>query len=408
MKALVSLALLFASCTILPAADWQAWRGPTGQGFCEEINVPLTWSDTENIRWKIPLEVQGNSTPILSGGKIFLTQANEGGTLRELLCLSRSNGKELWRKSVTYEDKERNWSAKWYCNASPATDGERVVVGFASAGLFCYDLNGKELWKRTDLGEWEHVYGNGASPVIYGDLVIQWCGPNEKKGRNWLLAVDKRTGKTVWESDQKGGSWGTPLIVPVAGKDQLILGVPNQLKGFDPLSGKELWSCDGLTKLVYTSALFGNGVAVSMSGYGGSALAVKLGGAGDITADRLWHHPKNTQRVGSGMIIGDHVYMVEESGIPHCYDLKTGEEVWQIEKRPSGTGTWGSMLHVDGRLLVMLKNGDTLVLRASPKYELLGTNRLGKGESTNSTPVVSDGEIFLRTFKHLYCIGKPR
>jgi outer membrane protein assembly factor BamB len=400
--------LLLTTLSPLSAADWRAWRGPTGQGFCEEKDLPLTWSDTENVKWKIPLAVQGNSTPIVCAGKIFMTEANEGGTVRGLVCMDRADGKLLWRKDVDYPEKERNWNTKWYANASPVTDGERVVACLASAGLFCYDMDGKELWKRTDLGKWEHVYGNGSSPVLYENLCIQWCGPNEGKGRNWLLAVDKKTGETVWEYESKGGSWGTPLITKVDGQDQLILGVPNQLKGFDPKTGAELWTCGGLTNLVYTSALFGSGVAVSMSGYGGAALGVKLGGSGDITSSRLWHHPRNTQRVGSGMIIGDHVYMVEESGIPHCYELETGEEVWKVEKRPGGNGTWGSMIHSDGRLYVLMRNCETLVFAASPKYEVLATNALGKGESTNSSLVVSDGEIFIRTFKNLYCIAKPK
>lgn len=386
-------------------AEWPGWRGPTGQGFCEE-RIPHTWNGKEgtNIKWKIPLDLPGNSTPVIWGDKIFLTQANKGGTIRSTLCFSRLDGKKLWQHDVPYEQKERNWNENWYCNASPSVDGERVVVSYASAGMFCYDLDGKPLWNRSDLGHWEHEYGNSSSPVIYQDTVILWCGPN-KNGRNFLLAVDKKTGKTVWERDEKGGSWGTPLITKIEGKDQLLLGMPKKLKGFDPATGDELWYCDGLTDLVYTSALFGNGVAVSMSGYTGAAIGVKLGGTGDITANRLWQHPKNIQRVGSGMIIGDHVYMVEENTIPHCYELTTGKEVWEVANRPGGT-TWGSMLHAQGKLFIPLRNGDTLVLAANPKYEVLGVNSLGGGQQTNSSLAVSHGEIYFRTFSHLWCIGE--
>lgn len=401
------LALLFVGPIAVQAADWPAWRGPTGQGFCEERNVLLNWSDTENVKWKVPLEHQGNSTPVVWGEKIFLTQANKDGHTRSLLCLDRTNGQLLWQKNVAYPEKERNWNANWYCNASPVTDGERVVVCFGSAGLYCYDFEGKELWKRTDLGKWEHQFGNGSSPVLYGDLAIQWCGPNQKQGRNFLLAVNKDTGKTVWEHEEKKGSWGTPLIIKADGRDQLLLSTTPHLIGLDPKTGEELWRCEGLNKYVYTSPLFGNGVAVAMSGYNGAALAVKLGGSGDITQDRLWHHPKNIQRVGSGMVIGETIFMIEETGIPHAYDLKTGEEVWKVTKRPSGGRTWGSMVHADGRLYVLMRNGSTQVFAASPKYELLATNTL-KGESTNSSLVISNGDIFIRTFKHLWCIGKTK
>lgn len=417
MKRIAALLAVTIAVSLARADNWPAWRGPTGQGFCLEKNVPVKWSEKENVKWKVPLEHQGNSTPVVWGDRIFLTQANKGGTERSLLCFARADGKLLWQKTVEYPEKERNWNESWYCNASPAVDAERVVVSFASAGMYCYDHKGNELWKRTDLGKWDHAFGSGASPVLYQDLAILWCGPNETgKGRNFLLAVDKKTGKTVWEENQSYGSWSTPLIVNVNGQDQMILGygpenksAPDEktsfLRGFDPKTGKELWKCQGLNSYVYTSALYGNGVAVAMSGYGGSALAVKLGGMGDITKDRLWKHPKNTQRVGSGMIVGGHVYMIDENGVPHCYALQTGEDLWKDEKRP-GTGvTWGSMVHAEGRLYVLMRNGETVVLAASPKYEVLAVNALSKGESSNSSLAISNGDIFIRTFKHLWCIG---
>ncbi|MBN9521462.1 PQQ-binding-like beta-propeller repeat protein [bacterium] len=178
-----ALAVLTAACSAL-AADWPAWRGPTGQGLSDEKAVPLTWSAKDNVKWKVPLAHPGNSTPVVWKDRIFLTQGNKGGTERSLLCLSRADGRVRWQKDVAYPEKERNWNENWYANASPATDGERVVVSFASAGMYCYDLDGKELWKRTDLGKWDHSFGSGASPVLYGDLAILWCGPNEKEGRN--------------------------------------------------------------------------------------------------------------------------------------------------------------------------------------------------------------------------------
>jgi outer membrane protein assembly factor BamB len=409
MKRITLLVLVLSTAAAL-ADNWPAWRGPTGQGYCAEKGLPLTWSETENVRWKVPLEYQGNSTPVVWGDKIFLTQANKGGTIRGLVCLARADGKQLWKKEIEYSEEEQNWNANWYGNASPVTDGERVVVSFGSAGMYCYDFAGKELWKRTDLGTWQHQFGNGSSPVLYRDTVILWCGPNQPKGRNFLLAVNKTTGKTVWEQDQPGGSWSTPVIVSVNGQDQMLLAVPNQttegpgkLKGFDPATGKELWSCDGLTEYNYASALYANSIAVAMSGYGKAALAVTLGGSGDITKDRLWHHPKNIQRVGSGLIYGDHVYIVEENGLPHCYELKTGKEVWNVEKRPT-TLTWGSMVRVEDKLYVLTRDADTVVFAASPKYELLATNRLSRNEESNSSLAISDGDIFIRTFKNLWCI----
>lgn len=416
---------LAMSATVL-AGNWPNWRGPDNQGHSPEANLPLTWSDKDNVKWKVPLPDQGNSTPVIWGDRIFLTQASEkkdwppkpgnGGVAsahkRSLWCLSRADGKVLWKKDVIYPELESTHPTNPFCSASPVTDGARVVVSHGSAGLFCYDFNGKELWKR-DLGKFEHIWGNASSPILYGDLCILWCGPGE---RQFLLAVHKQSGKPVWETPipggkygQKGegwlGSWCTPIIITVDDHDEMIVGVPEKLKGFDPKTGKELWSCDGLGKLVYTSPVAGNGVIVMMSGFHGPALAVRTGGKGDITnTHRLWlHKTRNPQRIGSPVVVGDHVYILNDSGEPTCYELKTGKEVWQVKERPAG-GAWGSMVHAAGRLYVTTSNGDTLVFAASPQYQLLARNRLG-GEMVRASLVPSNGEVFLRTYKHLWCIG---
>ena len=195
--------ILLATTSLALAADWPAWRGPTGQGHCDEKDVLLNWSDKENVKWKVPLAHQGNSTPVVWGDRLFLTHANKDGEIRSLLCFDRVTGKQLWQRDVPYGEKERNWNANWYANASPSVDGERVVVSFGSAGMHCYDVSGQELWKRTDLGKWEHAFGSGSSPVLYGDLAILWCGPNESKGRNFLFAVNKRTGETFWSTTRR-------------------------------------------------------------------------------------------------------------------------------------------------------------------------------------------------------------
>jgi outer membrane protein assembly factor BamB len=399
------LGLSLASTSTVSAENWPAWRGPTGQGHSAEKNVPWQWSSTKNVKWKVPLKDQGNSTPVIWNDTIFLTQANKGGTVRSLLCFNKTDGKLKWQVDVKHDEKEQNWNAAWYCNASPTTDGERVAVCFGSAGVYCYDFTGKELWKRTDLGSWQHAYGNSASPVIYGDTVIQWCGPNEKTGRNFLLAMNKSTGKTVWEHAEKEGSWATPVIAKIQGKDQILLGTGPKLKAFDPTTGKELWACDGLQSYVYASALVENGIAVGMSGYGKSSIAVKLGGTGDITKDRLWMHPKPAnQRVGSGVIVGEHCYIIDENGTPRCYELSTGKNLWESEDKFKSV-TWGSLVHVDGKLMILMRNGETIVLAAKPKFEILATNSLDKGTQTNSSIAISSGEIFIRTFTHLWCIS---
>lgn len=427
------LGALLAVCGVAAlglGADWPGWRGPGGQGQSSETKLPTKWSTTENVKWKVPLPDTGSSTPVIWGDRVFVTQASDktggwpppggGGPAlakkRSLLCFHRADGKLLWRKDVNYDEKEATHPTNPFCSASPVTDGERVVVSHGSAGMHCYDFEGKDLW-NVPLGKLEHIWGNAASPIIYNNFVILWCGPGE---RQFLLAVDKKSGKEIWKKDIPGGasglgaskswigSWSTPIVVKIDGRDQMILGVPTKLKGFDPKDGSELWSCDGLTNLVYTSPLYADGVAVAMSGFHGSALAVKVGGSGDITKDRLWHHAKsNPQRIGTGVIVGEHVYMIEENGTPHCFELKTGKEIWesQVEKRPGGS-TWSSLVHADGKLYIVNRNGDTLILSASPKYQQLGFNRLG--EHTDASIAPSNGELFIRTYKHLWCIADKK
>ena len=425
---LCAATLTLGLLTTVHAENWPNWRGPDNQGHSTEANLPLTWSDKEHVKWKIALPDQGNSTPIVWGDRIFLTQASDkkdwppkppsgapaSAHKRSLWCLNRADGKVLWQKDVIYPELESTHNTNPFCSASPVTDGERVIVSHGSAGLFCYDFHGKELWKR-DLGKFEHIWGNASSPILYGDLGILWCGPGE---RQFLLAVNKKTGETVWETPIPGGkygkkdegwlgSWCTPIIINVDAQDEVIVGISEKLKGFDPKTGKELWSCDGLGKLVYTSPVAGNGVAVAMAGYGGAAIGVRLGGKGDVTqTHRLWQHARNPQRIGSPVIVGDHLYILNDSGQPTCYELKSGKELWDVKERPAG-GAWGSMVHAAGRLYVTTNNAETLVFAASPKYELLARNRLD-GDTVRASIVPSNGELLIRGHRHLWCIGTKK
>jgi outer membrane protein assembly factor BamB len=323
MRHLPLFALLFLA-PFSRAENWPGWRGPTGQGHSAEKELPLTWSDKENVKWKAPLPDRGNASPAVWGDHVFLTQATHKGVRRGVLCVDRKTGKEKWARYIDFKGTEPTHNTNPYGSATCATDGERVIASLGSAGLLCLDFAGKELW-RKDLGEFIHIWGNASSPVLHGEHVILWCGPGE---RQFLVALNKKTGEEVWRHEEPGGhaglrkgdpwvgSWSTPVIVKVGDREELILSVPKKVKGFDPKTGKELWSCAGLTDLVYTSPVVSaDGIVVAMSGYGGSALAVRAGGSGDVTkTHRLWHHPRNPQRIGSAVIVGDHAYLVNEPG----------------------------------------------------------------------------------------------
>jgi outer membrane protein assembly factor BamB len=405
-------ALVLCCATTAFADNWPMWRGPDGQGHCAEKDLPVKWGP-ENVRWKVELPERGNSTPVVWGDRVFITQATEKSTKRAVMCFAR-DGKLLWKQETKYTEKEPTHQTNPYCSGSPATDGERVMANLGSAGTVCYDMDGNELW-RKDHGKLIHIWGNSVSPILHGDLCVLWAGPGSVQK---LLAVEKKTGKTVWEHDEPGGkagdgrpyvgSWSTPIIVRVADHEELLLGVPEKLKGFDPKTGKELWSCDGLRNnakdlLVYTSPAYADGVVAAMAGFGGASLAAKAGGSGDVTGThRLWYHPQNAQRIGSPVIVGEHVYIVDEGGTAHCLELKTGRDLWKGERIP-GT-TWSSPVSADGRLYLPTKEGNVVVLAARPKFEVLATNSLD-GETIMASPAISDGDIFIRTHKHLWCIS---
>jgi outer membrane protein assembly factor BamB len=396
------------------ADNWPAWRGPAGTGVCTERGLPVRWSPTDGIRWRTPLPDRGNSTPVVWNDRVFITQAIEKDQRRTLICFDRSNGKILWQSGVTYSERESTHATNPLCSSSPVTDGERVIAWFGSAGLFCYDMQGKQLWQR-DLGKQAHIWGYGSSPVLHQNLCILNFGPGE---RSFLIAVDKGTGKTVWQVHEPGGnfgndskdwkgSWSTPLVIRTDTREELIASLPGRVASFDPLNGKPYWTCLGLNPLVYTSPLWGDGVLVLMGGFNGSSLAVRPGGNGDVTeTHRLWQIPKTKQRIGSGVISGKHIYIVDEPGVAGCFELNSGKMVWQerLEGPSEEYTSWSSMVLGDGKLYVINQGGDTFVLQPSPAFKGIATNSLG--EMTNASLAISNGEIFVRTHQALWCIGK--
>lgn len=408
--------LVLFSCTLLHAENWPGFRGPFANGKSSEKNLPEKWSKSENILWKVKLPGPGSSSPIVWNNTVFLTQSlDKGGKERALLCLDRRTGKNLWQKSIQFVGKEPTHATNPYCSATPATDGQRIVASFGSAGLFCFDMKGVELWKK-DFGPQIHIWGNASSPVIFQDKVFFIVGPGKE---SYLVALDKATGKELWRSEEPGGSaalekgqewigsWSTPIIHNHQGKTQLLMSWPNHVKSYNPDNGNLFWKCAGLTKLVYTSPLAHENTVVAMSGFHGSALAVTVDGNNDVTTThRLWHQTgKAPQRIGSGFIHEGHLYMANAGpGTIQCMDLKTGKDRWENQRL--GSSHWGSLVYAEGKIFATDQNGDTHILAASPEFKLLGKNSLG--EHHDASPAISQGNLFIRTYQHLWCIGANR
>ena len=419
------ICLAFASLDTR-AANWPGWRGPNQDGRSTEARFPTEWSPTRNIRWKAPLPERGNSSPVVWGDRIYVTQAMEAEKRRTVICFSRKEGKLLWQQGTEFTGKEATHSENPYCAASPATDGKKVVATFGSAGVFAFDPKGRELWHR-DLGPQAHDWGYASSTVIDGDRCYVFHGPGP---HSTLVALDGGSGKVLWEQKLpepvpterfdgfKGqlpgriGAFGTPLLIEAGGRRQLVMGLPEQLRAWDPKTGKPLWHSAGLNPLVYTTPAWDGETLVALGGYFGSGLAIKPAAAeGDATSHRLWFEQRaRKNRIGSPVIHGPHIYVMNSDGIAECLELGTGKSVWSERLKGPGAkaDTWSSFTLAGEKLYMVNQSGDAFVLRASPKFELLAVNSLG--EFTNSSFAHSDGELFLRTYNHLWCIaetGKP-
>ena len=404
------------------AGNWPSWRGDVaGSGIVRTEKIPLEWGTEKNVRWRVPLPDRGNSSPIVWGDKVFITQATDSDNRRTVMCFDKSTGELLWRTGVTYTKAEKTHKTNPYCSGSPVTDGRVVVANYASAGVAAYDLEGQQLWHRK-LGPQDHIWGNGTSPVLFGDLCIVYHGPGPGSS---LYALDKLSGRTIWkrkvqEKDDPdrvdgfrganggiNGAFTTPIIIEVQGRHELILSEANTLRALSPEDGSELWHCNGLNPLIYTSPVYDGKLVLSMGGYFGASIAVKPGGSGDVTAKRLWHDPRSKKnRLGTPVVHEDFAYFANMSGFMECIDMKSGKVVYE-ERLPStknNATTWASPILVGDRVYVTNQSGDTHVVLASPKFELLATNSMR--EYSNSTLAVSDGAIFLRTHESLWCIGR--
>jgi len=451
------------SCAVIVSAfgaealgeNWPSWRGPNGTGVLEAGDgapTPGTWSDKDHVRWRVPLPDRGNSTPIVWKDRVFITQATDSDHRRTVMCFDRSNGKILWSSGVVYAHHESTNSQNPYCSASPVTDGTCVVAYFGSAGLYCYDFAGKELWHR-DLGKTNSWHGSGASPVLYKDLCIVNAGPGTNAA---LIVLDKKTGAEIWKvSPNKGaasgfaaffgraaegddaptsrpagtfdnadtaadlsgaggmeGSWSTPLVVRVADHDELIVPLSSHLAGYDPSTGKELWTCAGLTGQVFSTPTVADGVLLVCCKimFGGTqAMAIRLGGAGDVTATKLlWKQNLPKVCVGSPVIAEGKSYLVTQYGTIVCIDMATGKKL--AEKRLNGQGSqggsWSSPVMIGGKIYVPNLSGEVFVIKPSPDIEVLATNSVGD-ETTCASLAFSQGQVFLRTYKALWCFGNP-
>lgn len=408
--------MCLGAASVAGAGDWPAFRGPDGNGIAREDHAPVQWGPAEHVRWKAALPGPGNSSPIAVVGRVFVTCAEQEGRLRHLYCYDRATGAPLWVRTAEVATVEPTHPTNPYCSSTPAADDTQVIVWHGSAGVFCYTLDGAPVW-HADLGAIRHDWGYASSPIVHRGKVFLNAGPG---AQTFLAALDLRDGSLKWKFEEPGGSdatnghmigsWTTPLVAEVDGKEQVLCTMPSRVVACDAETGALAWFCSGLADekatLVYPSPLVWKDVGVACSGWvNGPVFGFKLGGAGDVTeTNRIWQ-TRQPQQIGSGVVVDGAAYIVTGSpSAAQCVDCATGTVRWT---QPLGPGeSWGSLVRAAGRFYVTSRKGITSVFRAGPdaaSFELLAQNDLG--EPSNATPAISNGQIFLRTDRNLYCIS---
>jgi outer membrane protein assembly factor BamB len=402
------------ACTPLMAQDWSQFRGPGGLGISSAKNLPAEWSDAKNLLWKTKLPGPGASSPILVGDKIYLTcwsggvtKKSTAGLTRHVICFDRE-GKKLWQKDFPAPAKDfplKGYTAlHGYASSTPASDGKRLFVFFGAAGVFAFDLDGKQLW-HTSVGAKINKWGTGASPVLFKDLVIINADVESAE----IVALDQDSGKKVWSHKVKvDESWGTPLLVPVADKTELVVGVENRLVAIDPIKGESLWTCRGNFDYVCPTAVANQGIVYAVGGLTSvGAVAVKAGGRGDVTGShRLWSINKGSN-VSSPIYHDGHLYWAhEENGVVYCVHAKTGKIVYQERLAPPAGRIYASATLADGKLYYVSRSNGVYVLEAAPQFKLLAHNQFISDSSVfNASPAIAEGRIYLRSDQALYCVA---
>jgi outer membrane protein assembly factor BamB len=436
---------------IIPAAaqkqadqdNWPSFRGRFALGVADGQNLPDQWDGEKGtaIKWRTRIPGLGHSSPIVWGDQILVTTAVSGrsqasfkpglygdGTASDdrsihqwkIYCLDKRSGRVRWeQKAAEGAPIDKRHIKSTYANSTPATDGRYIVAFFGSQGLYCYDMKGRLMWKRDlgrmDVGAYdlpEYEWGPASSPIIYKNLVIVQC--DQQKG-SFLTALNLKNGETVWKTAREElPSWGTPAIYPGKDRVELVTNGSNFIRGYDPETGKELWRLGGSSKITAPTPVFSGELIVVASGRRPEMpiFVVRAGASGDITlkpnetANKYvaWSRQKSGPYMPTPLIYQSHLYILRNQGILACYELATGEEKY-VERIPhQGSGFSASPVAADGNIYLPSEDGDIFVVKAGPRFELLGRNALG--QLLMSTPAISGGMMFVRAQNDLFAISR--
>jgi outer membrane protein assembly factor BamB len=414
---LFPLAMTVFSLVVVKADNWPQWRGPQLNGVSSETNLPVKWTVDVNIAWKLPLPEWSGATPIVWGDYIFLNVAQ--GSALSLWCVDRRGPSVLWKAplgSGNHQEQKQNMSSP-----SPVTDGTHVYAMTGTGILKGFDFKGQELWARDiqrEYGRFGLNWGYASSPLLHQDaLFVQVLHGMKTDDPSYLLRIDKNTGKTVWKVErltnavqESPDAYTTPALVQNGSATEIVISGGDVVTGHDPATGKELWRLDGLNPTrhgayrIVASPVVAGGIIIAPSRQN-PLIALRPGGRGDVSqSHKLWQFSRGPD-VPTPVSDGTHVFVVTDNGVSYALDAKTGATVWGPSRLKSGTYSASPVL-ADGRVYVTNEDGMTSVFTAGASFELLAENPLN--DYTLSSPAVSQGQIFIRTAKHLFAIGAQR
>ena len=431
---LVLAICLFQVPSVFSADNWETWRGPGMSGISETSKPPVTWSETENIKWKVPVSDDNSaSSPIIWGNKIIFhtavmtdekvegaepEQAEEGGRRRRgrapqnyykynVVCLDKNTGKQIWEtmvlKAVPHEGHHPDHG---FASYSPITDGELIWSNFGSRGLYCLDMDGNIKWQK-DLPKMNIVagFGEGNSPAIVdGKLILLM----DHQGQSKIMALDKANGKVIWEKNRdENTTWTSPFIVEVGGKKQIVANGEKMVCAYNPDNGDVIWSCTGQTANVVPTPVIKGDVVYCTSGFRGAKLqAIKLGHTGNLngTDAILWEIDKDCPYVPSPILYGDRVYVLQSNnGVVSCYNTETGDAYYTKEKMDEMKNIYASPVAANGNVYFTGRNGVTYVISNSGEFNVVSVNKLD--DQVDASVAIVGDEIFIKGKKFFYCIA---
>ena len=419
MKSNLILAASVAALPVLAGNQWPQFRGPDGNGHSDARNLPVTWSEKENLKWKTALHDRAWSSPVILDGQIWLTTATEDGRKLYALCVDQATGKIVHDlKLFDVDTPQFAHKFNTYASPSPVLEPGRVYITFGSPGTACLDARtGQVLWQRRDL-ECNHFRGAGSSPILHGDLLIMNFDGSDHQ---FVLALDKKTGQTRWRADRSidfkdlkdgkpgaDGDWrkaySTPHVAVFDGQPVLISIGAKAAYGYNPITGQEYWRLEERTSHSCASRpVVGQGYIFYPTGFSrGQVLAVRPGGRGDITETHVsWRATKGVPQKPSLLLVNDLLFMVSDGGVAGCLEALTGKEIWS--ERVGGNHS-ASPVYAEGRIYFCNEEGKTTVIEAGRQFNKLADNKLDEGFM--ASPAIAGQALYLRTRTHLYRIEK--